>query len=138
MRMFGVFRPSTGLTGFQDFSTVHLVPPRCHVWALALGIPLFLGCGPVVYLKETSTRATAALIQAQADGAQQYAPYEFTKAALYHDKAREDASHSNFQDAIDWGRRSQDCSTRASALARSVKAKHNDDTPRPNQTCGEL
>lgn len=126
------------LTGSVVFSTVHLVPPRCHVWALALGFLLFLGCGPVVYLKETRTRAAAALAQAKADGAQLYAPYELAKAALYYDKAREDAGHSYFQDAIDWGKRSQDCSTRASALARSVQAKHTEDAPRPNQTCGEL
>jgi hypothetical protein len=125
------------LTDFQDFSTVHIVPTRCQVWALALGFLLFLGCGPVVYMKEI-TRLSTALNQAKADGAQKHAPYEFTKASLYYDKAREDAGHAYFQDAIDWGRRSQACSTRASALARSVQAKHTEDAPRPNQTCGEL
>jgi hypothetical protein len=125
------------LTDFQDFSTVQLVPPRRQSWALALGFLLFSGCGPVVYLKD-STRTAAALNQAKADGADKQAPYEYTKADLYYEKAREDAGRAHFQDAIDWGRRSQDCSRRASALARSVQAKHTADAPRPNQSCGEL
>jgi hypothetical protein len=91
-----------------------------------------------MYLREVSTRAAASLEQARADGADKCAPYEFTKASLYYDKAREDAGHADYQHAIDWGRRSQDCSTRASALAKSAQAKHTDDLPRPNQTCGEL
>jgi hypothetical protein len=91
-----------------------------------------------MYLREVSTRAAASLDQAKADGADKYAPYEFTKATLYYDKAREDAGHANYQHAIDWGRRSQDCSTRASALAKSAQANHTGDRPRPNQSCGEL
>ena len=126
------------LTDFQDFSTVLNVPPRRQFWALALGFLLFSGCGPVVYLKEVSTRTAAALNQAKADGADKHAPYEYTKANLYYEKAREDAGRAHFQDAIDWGRRSQDCSARASALAKSVQAKHTEDAPRPNQSCGEL
>jgi hypothetical protein len=91
-----------------------------------------------VYLKEVSSRTAAALNQAKADGAEKYAPYEYKKADLYYEKAREDAGSAHFQDAIDWGRRSQDCSSRASALARSVEVKHTEDAPRPNQSCGEL
>ena len=114
------------------------MPPRRPYWALALGVLLFSGCGPVVYQKEVSTRTAAALCQAKADGAEKHAPYEYTKAGLYYEKAREDAGRAHFQDAIDWGRRSQDCSSRASALARWVQAKHTEDAPRPNQSCGDL
>jgi hypothetical protein len=126
------------LTDFQDFSTVQHVPSRRQFWALALGFLLFSGCGPVVYLREVSTRTAAALNQAKAYGAEKHAPYEFTKADLYYEKARQDAGRAHFQDAIEWGRRSQDCSRRASALAKSAQAKHAEDAPRPNQTCGEL
>ena len=91
-----------------------------------------------MYLKEVSTRTAAALNQAKADDADKHAPYEYTKATLYYEKAREDAGRAHFQDAIDWGRRSQDCSSRASALARFVQAKHTEDAPRPNESCGEL
>jgi hypothetical protein len=126
------------LTDFQDFSTVQVVPLRRYVRALALSLLLSLGCGPVTYLKEVSSRAAVALAQAKADGAELSAPYEFTKAALYYDRAREEAGHAYFQDAIDWGRRSQDCSGRAAALAKSAQLRHTGDSSRPNQVCGEL
>jgi len=126
------------LTDFQDFSTVQCVPHRRQFRALALGFLLFLGCGPIVYMRDVSPRAAAALNQAKADQAEQYAPYEYTKASLYYDKAREEAGHAYFQNAVDWGRRSQNCSIRASALARSAQAKHAEDAQRPNQSCGEL
>jgi hypothetical protein len=126
------------LTDFEDFSTVQFVPHRRQFWAFALGVFLLLGCGPIVYMKDVSPRAAAALNQAKADQAEQFAPYEYTKASLYYDKAREEAGHAYFQNAVDWGRRSQDCSTRASALARSVHVKPAEEAPRPNQSCGEL
>jgi hypothetical protein len=91
-----------------------------------------------MYLREVSTRAAASLQKAKADGAEKYSPYEFTKARLYYDKAREDAGHADYQHAIEWGRRSQDCSERALALAKSAQVKHTGDVSRPNQTCGEL
>jgi hypothetical protein len=125
------------LTDFEDFSTVQLVPHRRQVQALALGLLLLLGCGPIVYVKDVSPRTAAALDQARADKAERFAPYEYTKARLYYEKAREDAGHAHYQDAVDWGGRSQDCSRRASALARSAQTKPAD-TPRPNQFCGEL
>jgi hypothetical protein len=89
-------------------------------------------------MKDVSPRAAAALNQAKADQAERYAPYEYTKASLYYDKAREEAGHAYFQNAVDWGRRSLDCSRRASALARAAQAKRADKSQRPNQSCGEL
>jgi len=125
------------LTGFQVFSTVQGVTPCRQSWALALGFLLLLSCGPIVYLKDVSPRTAADLNQAKADRAEQHAPYEFTKASLYYDKAREDAGHADFQSSADWGRRSQDCSRRASALARAAGAKQAEGGQRPNQSCGE-
>jgi hypothetical protein len=127
------------LTHLQDFSTVQFVPHRRQFQALALGLlPLLLGCGPISYVKDVSPRTAAALNQARADQADQYAPYEYTKASLYYDKARDEAGHAYYQQAADWGRRSQDCSRRASALARAAQAQHADRSQRPNQACGEL
>lgn len=91
-----------------------------------------------MYLREVTTRAAASLAEARADGADRYAPYELTKATLYYDKAREDSGHADYQHAIEWGRRSQDCSHRASALAKAAQAKHTAGVTPPNQTCGEL
>jgi hypothetical protein len=124
------------LTRLPVFSTVPDVPPRRQSRALALVFVLMSGCGPVMYLREVSTRAAASLEQARADGADKDSPYEYTKASLYYEKAREDAGHADYQNAVEWGRRSQDCSMRGSALAKAAQAKH--DAPRPNQTCGEL
>lgn len=90
-----------------------------------------------MYLKEVSGRTAGELNQAKADEADKYAPYEYAKAELYYEKARSDAGRAHFQDAIDWGKRSQDCSRRASALAKAAHAKHGDET-RPNQSCGEI
>jgi hypothetical protein len=126
------------LTHLQDFSTVQFVPHRRQLRALALGLLPLLGCGPLTYVRDTSPRTAAALNQAKADQADQYAPYEYTKASLYYDKARDEAGHAYYQNAVDWGRRSQDCSRRASALARAGQAQPADESQRPNQTCGDL
>jgi hypothetical protein len=88
-------------------------------------------------LKEVSTLTAAALGQARADGAEKNSPYEYTKAELYYEKSRSDAGRAHFQDAIDWGRRSQDCSERASALSKAEPSTHGNEA-RPNQTCGEI
>jgi hypothetical protein len=125
------------LTRFLDLSTVHLVPHSRHLCALVLGPLLLCGCGPILYLRD-SPRASAALEQAEADQAPQLAPYEYTKASLYYEKAREDAGHAHYQSAIDWSRRSQDCSRRASALARAAQTNRATEAQRPNQSCGDL
>lgn len=113
------------------------MPPCRQSWAFALGLIVLTGCGPVIYLKEVNSRTAVALAQAKAVDAARYAPYELAKAELYYEKARIDAGRANFQDAIDWGRRSQDCSRRAAALSRSAQTKHGDDA-RPSQSCGEI
>jgi hypothetical protein len=133
-----VLSPIGFLTDFVDFPSVRIVSSRRQLRVLALVFPFFLGCGPALYLKEVSIRAAIALSQAEADGGDRYAPYEITKARLYYDKAREEAGHSYFQNAVEWGRRSQDCSARASALAHAAQAKPHGESPRPNQTCGDL
>lgn len=112
------------------------MPHGRHLCALVLGPLLLLGCGPIIYLRD-SPRAAAALKRAEADQAPQYAPYEYTKASLYYEKAREEAGHAYYQNAVDLARRSQDCSRRASALARAAQAQHADGSQRPNQSCGD-
>lgn len=113
------------------------MPHRRDFGVLVVGCLLILGCGPIVYVRD-SPRTAAALKQTEADQAPQYAPYEYTKASLYYDKARDEAGHAHYQNAADWARRSQDCSRRASALARAALAKPADQSQRPSQSCGEL
>jgi len=123
------------LDGVSVFVYGRNVTSRRCLWALALGIVVPLGCGPIEYLSRVSSRAATALAQAAQEGAEQKAPYEYAKAVEYYHQAREDASHSDFQTAIDWGRRSEDCSRKAIARARRPQptgtAAHSSHT-----TCG--
>ena len=111
------------------------MPSRRCLWALALGIVVPLGCGPVEYLTRVSARAASALAQAEGEGAEQKAPYEYAKAVEYYNKARQDAAHSYYQTAIDWGRRSEDCSRRAIARAKQSPVAGAAASP-DHTTCG--
>ena len=91
--------------------------------ALALGVVCLPGCGPVEYLSQVSTRAPAALAQAQQRGAERLAPYEFTAASAYLHKAREEAGRSSYQRAIEYGRRAEELAQRAEAIAREKSAR---------------
>ena len=106
------------LDGLAVFVYRRTVSFRRCLWALALGIVVPLGCGPVEYLTSVSSRAASVLAQAGREGAEQKAPYEYAKAVEYYHQARADAAHSYYQTAIDWGRRSEDCSRRAIERAK--------------------
>ena len=124
------------LDGGTVFVYGRKVTSRRCLWALALGIVVPLGCGPVEYLSRVSSRAASALAQAEQAGAEQKAPYEYAKAVAYYQKAREDAAHSDFQTAVEWGRRSEDCSRKA--IARVNRPRRTDAAVRPDHTtCGE-
>ena len=121
------------LDGLSVFVYRRTVLSRSCPWALALGIVFPLGCGPIQYLTQVSSRATSALARAKQAGAEQKAPYEYAKADAYLRQARENAAHAYFQTALDWGRRSEDCSGKA-----IVRAKQPETTANPEQTtCGE-
>ena len=76
------------------------------------------------------------MAQAKEDGAEQKAPYEYAKAVEYLSKARQDAAHAYFETAVDWGRRSEDCSQKA--IARATQPNPTKSTADENQAeCGE-
>ena len=79
---------------------------------------LLLGCGPVEYLSQVSSRAAAALAQAERAEAPRLAPYEYTQAREYLHKAREEAGQSSFENAAAYGRRAEEMAGKARALAR--------------------
>jgi hypothetical protein len=83
------------------------------VFALA---PL-TGCGPVEYINQVGNKAASAVSAAKLAGADRYAPYEYTAAEEYLHKAREEAGYAQYQDAIEYGRRSEDYANRARAIA---------------------
>lgn len=86
------------------------------VAALALGAS---ACGPVQstsYLIDTETMLEAART-AQAD---KLAPYEWTAANLYYAKSKEEVGYSDYEQAVDFGKKAVDFATRARDAALKV------------------
>lgn len=75
-------------------------------------------CGPVQYMADVSGRATAAVEQARREGAETHAPYELTAASEYLKKAREEASYSQWQSALEFGATAEQLAYKALGLAR--------------------
>lgn len=83
---------------------------------LALALPA-AGCGPIEYVNQVSSKAASAVAAAKAVRADRHAPYEYTAAEEYLHKAREEAGHSAFQVAIDYGRKAEELADKARALS---------------------
>jgi hypothetical protein len=114
------------------------------VRAVVLLAPLasLAACGPVEYINQVGNRAASAVSAAKLAQADRYAPYEYTAAEEYLHKAREEGGHAEYQDAIEYGRRSEELADRARAIAvthlaqqptKSTKATpgHEQDEPEP-------
>ena len=82
-----------------------------------------LGCGPVEYINQVGNRAASAVSAAKLASAERYAPYEYTAAQEYLHKAREEAGHAEYEDAIDYGHKAEDLANRARAIAVERMAK---------------
>ncbi|HVV49162.1 MAG TPA: DUF4398 domain-containing protein [Polyangia bacterium] len=78
-----------------------------------------LGCGPVEYIDQVGNRAASAVSAAKLASADRYAPYEYTKAEEYLHKAREEAGHAEYEDAIDFGQKAEEFAN----LARAITVK---------------
>jgi hypothetical protein len=89
---------------------------------VSLLVLLPVGCGPVEYLGQVSSRAAHALAQAELADAEHLAPYEYTRAREYLRKAREEAGYSSFENAANYGRRCEEMAGKARALAREQTA----------------
>lgn len=92
--------------------------PLIALSALALVGQLVLGCGPIEYLSQVTSRASTAVAQAKREGADVDAPYEFVAAEGYLEKAREEAARSEYQASLEYGRRSEELATKALAIHR--------------------
>ncbi len=91
-------------------------------WLLAAVAALAAACGPVQstsYLIDTETMLEAART-AQAD---KLAPYEWTSANLYLAKSKEEVGYSDFEQAVDYGRKAVDFATRARDAALKAGRK---------------
>ena len=98
-------------------------------WVLGAALALFAtACGPVQstsYLIDTETMLEAART-AQAD---KLAPYEWTAANLYYAKAKEEVGYSDYEQAVDFGKKAVDFATRARDAALKVGRRSE---PRPS------
>jgi multidrug efflux pump subunit AcrA (membrane-fusion protein) len=65
----------------------------------ALLLVVAVGCGPVTYVVDVDS-AESEIAAAQTGNAAYYAPYELNLAEAQLAKAREEASHGQYEDAI--------------------------------------
>ena len=96
------------------------------VWA-PLAALCVSACGPVQstsYLIDTETMLEAART-AQAD---KLAPYEWTAAQLYYGKSKEEVGYSDFEQAVDYGKKAVDFATRARDTALKVGRRNEPST----------
>ena len=96
-----------------------------------------LGCGPVEYINQVGNKAASAVSAAKLASAERYAPYEYTAAEEYLHKAREEAGHAEYQDAIEYGRKAEELANRARAITVERMAKEGATTPYKPKTQNE-
>ena len=95
---------------------------RSHAWALlALGGLAFgaTGCGGALYAV-TASSASSKLEQAQALGAESYAPYEYYYAREHLAQAMEEAASADYGDAIDYASAAEEYADKAITLSRQA------------------
>ncbi len=94
-------------------------------WLFVLAIA---GCGPITYVNEVTRHAADQVGEARAAEADKYAPYYWTRAVEYYNKARELAAHADFQGANQFGRLASEAAEKA--VSEAVEAKK-DPSKRP-------
>ena len=90
---------------------------RNHVSARLLAALIFLcACGPFGYLKKVANDANRAVAEAEAAGAEEYAPYEYWGAVTYLEQSKVLMAYSEYDRSFDYG-------DRAKQLAEEAKKK---------------
>jgi len=89
---------------------------------LLLALALCAGCGPVASTSHY-VDARDSLGVAQAEGAAEYAPYEYTKAEIYLRKAKELQGRSDYEQSVVFANEANDMAKKALEVARKNKAK---------------
>lgn len=77
------------------------------------------GCGGVIYVV-TAAGASSSLEEAQALGAERYAPYEYWYAHEHLWKAKEEAATADYGDAIDFASTAEDYADKAIKLSKAA------------------
>ena len=96
-----------------------------------LAASLSFACGPIEYVNQVTRRASSELDAAKAVEADKHAPYWYTLAVEFLNKAREEAATSDFQAANRYGRQSAEASRKARTLSLE-RAKN----PQPHRRKG--
>ncbi len=84
---------------------------------IMMGSGALSACGPIGYHYSVSLNAAQALAEAKAANAEKLAPYEYWSAVTYLTMAREKASYADYQNAWDYGERSEAASQKAKRIA---------------------
>jgi hypothetical protein len=95
-------------------------------FVLAAALCAGVGCGPIEYVSEVH-HASDAVDTARAAHADQSAPYWWTRATQYLQKAREVAAYADFQGANRFSRLATEAAEKATAEAQATPAP----TPAP-------
>src|SRR5580698_5940113 len=103
--------------------------PSLSLVGLCAAVATVCACGPVEYINQVGNRAASAVSAAKLAQSDRYAPYEYTAAEAYLHKAREEAGHAEYEDAIEYGRKAEELANRARAITVDRLAKEPALTP---------
>lgn len=117
-REFSVHPPTTRQVGHGLKSRVL---SRVAAFSLVAASLVCAGCGPFGYLKKVATDATRAVADAEAAGAEEYAPYEYWGAVAYLEQAKVLMGYSEYERSFDFGQRATQLANEAKVKAQRVK-----------------
>lgn len=86
-----------------------------------VGALVSAGCGPFGYLKKVASDATRSVADAEAAGAEEYAPYEYWGAVAYLEQAKVLMGYSEYERSFDFGERAKQLANEAKVKADRVK-----------------
>ena len=78
---------------------------------------LSAGCGPFGYIGRVATDASRAVADAEAAGAEEYAPYEYWGAVAYLEQAKVMMAYSEYERSFDYGDRAKQLAEAANQKA---------------------
>jgi hypothetical protein len=88
---------------------------------LTAALVFVLACGPIEYVNDVTRKASSRVEAAKAAEADKYAPYYWTRAKEYLEKARERAAYADYQGANRFGRLASEAADLAEQEAVAVK-----------------
>ncbi|MBU1241919.1 DUF4398 domain-containing protein [Myxococcota bacterium] len=102
------------------------------IWFVVLG--LMSACGPVEYMGQVGIKTTKEFAAAGEVKAEKHAPYEYWSARCYLERAREKAGYGDYQDAVNYGRKSEKMSRDAQRNIKAGQLAENPNEPAAGET----